>query len=770
MDFLDTLNHNQYLAATSTSQYLRIVAGAGTGKTKTLTCRIAYLISQGRKPERRVARTFTNKAAKERENRANDLLRKEGLFTRSPRISTFHSFFIRFLRKEVTHLKGFTESFQIADDNDQASILKQKFSTRVKGASKEFTKGITGKIGALQTENILPEEVTRDDVPLDAVYNVNELRDVYAFYQDAKRRQNLRDFNDILRFTYQIRKENEEVRKAWQDKFDRFLVDEFQDTNSLQYDIVKAFLSPTASLTVVGDPDQTIYTWRGAKNSIIRSSLQRDFPSLTTIVLDQNYRSTQNILDAANSLIDHNSDRRKKDLVAASNEKGEEVSYHCYSNDIQEADAICRERLNLHRNRNVPYQDISVLYRSNYLSRTIEKQLTLYKIPYVIYGGRKFYERAEIKDALSYLRVAVNPDDISFQRIRKAPSKGVGDVTLASALEIQKQTDESLFEIFKNRQDELKLRTNSKIALNRFFSAFDEFNQVYSRDSKPSELLNAIHVYFSNSGFLDYIQKQDVLDAEKKSRTAQTSSRKRDNVNEFFRAIAAYFDTERLDDEGKPVSPTLIDFLRDVALQSDQDTRNKDNDKVRLRTGHVSKGLEFPYVFILGLEEGVFPTSHALRTGTRSAIEEERRLLYVCRTRAKKRLYLTSNVGNNRVTQQNNVPSRFLREIDIPALRSKPKQEKVNYGAYRTSNRPNRNERAQVQEMLKQKAQRQPGRNISSSSDTYSLGDKVVHTSFGVGTVVEVEGKTIKVQFKDPYGRKKLVIGFKAFRKRKEGE
>ena len=769
MNFLDTLNQNQYKAATSQSQYLRIVAGAGTGKTKTLTCRIAYLISQGRKPERRVARTFTNKAAKEMENRANALLQKEGLFSRAPRISTFHSFFIRFLRKEVTCLNGFTESFQIADDNDQASILKQKFSTRYKGKSKDFTKEVTNKIESLQTDNILPDEITPSDIPTDAIYTINELREVYYFYQEAKRRQNLRDFNDILRFTYQIRKNNEAVRLNWQRKFDRFLVDEFQDTNTLQYDIVKAFLSPTTSLTVVGDPDQTIYTWRGAKNAIIRSSLQKDFPNLETVVLDQNYRSTQNILDAANSLINHNSDRRKKDLVAASKQKGNEVSYHCYANDIQESDAICQERIRLHRKENVPFKDRAVLYRSNYLSRSIEKQLTRYKIPYVIYGGRKFYERAEIKDALSYLRLAVNPDDISFERVRKAPTKGIGDVTMTMAHQLQKETGDSLFDIFKDHQDELKLRANTKIALKKFYDAFNEFNQVYLSEPDPNDLLNAIHVYFEHTGFLDYVHNQDVLDAEKKSRTAQTSSRKRDNVNEFFRAISNYFDSELLDDEGKPVSPTLIDYLRDVALQSDQDTRNEDNDKARLRTGHVSKGLEFPYVFILGLEDGVFPTSHARKSGLRSSIEEERRLLYVCRTRAQKRLYLSCNTGRNRITQQNNRLSRFLKEIDIPAIKGNKQTEKINYSAYIGANRPHFDETKQIQERLKQKMQ-STAQSSSSADNNYSIGDRVVHTSFGVGKVVEVEGKSIKVQFKDPYGIKKLRIGFKAFRKRKEGE
>lgn len=769
MDFLDTLNHNQYLAATSQSQYLRIVAGAGTGKTKTLTCRIAYLISKGRRPERRVARTFTNKAAKERENRANALLRQEGLFSRAPRISTFHSFFIRFLRKEAHNLQGFNENFQIADDEDQASILKQKFSTRYKGASKDFTKAVTGKIEALQTDNIFPEEVTSDRVNDDSLYTLDELREVYYYYQDAKRRQNLMDFNDILRYTARIRKEKPAIASYWKSKYDRFLVDEFQDTNLLQYDLVKSFLSPTTSLTVVGDPDQTIYTWRGAKNSIIRTSLEKDFPSLETIVLDQNYRSTQNILNAANSLINHNKDRRKKDLVAASGRKGAEVSYLSYANEVREADGICKERIRLHRKENVPFKDRAVLYRSNYLSRSIEKQLTRYKIPYVIYGGRKFYERAEIKDALSYLRLSVNPDDdISFRRIRKAPAKGIGERTMAAALLRQKENGLSLLEIFRSHQDELKIRNNSKIALKQFFDAYDAFLAVYGVNPDPSDLLNAIHVYFGNSGFLDYVAKQDRLDAEKKSRTAQTSSAKRDNVNEFFRALTGYFDTQIVDEEGKRISPTLIDFLMDVALQSDQDTRNEDADNVRLRTGHVSKGLEFPYVFILGLENGVFPTRHAIRTGTRAAREEERRLLYVCMTRAKKALYLSSNTGRNFMTGQLYAPSCFLKEIDIPALKGGSKDVAIDYAAYRGASRPDRNEAKQVQERLNQK--RAGRRKPLSADDSYAIGDKVVHTSFGVGEVISVEGKTIHVRFKEPYGVKKLAVGFKAFRKRKPGE
>lgn len=772
MDIKSKLNTNQYLAASSKSQYLRIIAGAGTGKTRTLTYRIAYLITEGINPKRMVAITFTNKAAKEMQTRVDDLLSQEGFSTSAkPLICTFHGFCFRFLRKEIGHLSGYSSSFNIADDADQSQIYKDIFSKMTKGSSKEFTKAVVSKISDLKTKGLFVADVTPTMVPLDAIYTFDELIYVYDAYQKFLRSQNLLDFDDLLMLTLKILRSEPDVRSVWQNKYDIFLVDEFQDTNSVQYELVKLLLSKKAMLTVVGDPDQTIYTWRGAKNEIIKDSLSKDFPSLDTVVLDENYRSTQKILNAANALIRHNSDRLEKNLVAASGQEGENITYISYSDMDNEAYGIASQIRSLVTKGKYNYNDIAILYRSNYLSNAIEKKLTNFKIPYEVYGGMKFYERAEIKDALSYLRLLVNPDDISFRRILKAPSKGVGDVTLTRALSLKAllpEEENSLFTIFKDHTDDIKLSSKSKILLAPFYQAYRQMKDVLESDCEPAELVTAIRNYFVQTGFLDYVNKEDKKMEDELSYTAASSQSKTDNVMEFLRDITSFLETEYLDDDGTRRKATLEDFLIEVALQSDQDTM-KEEKKVALMTGHVSKGLEFPVVFVTGLCQNIFPTSHALSSEGRSAIEEERRLLYVCVTRARERLYLSSFGGHSFMTGAPYTPSMFLRELDLATPKKEPSKD---YSAYIGSHRPSARGSLfspQAESILKSAALSRPTSNAN--SEVYNVGDEVIHTSFGVGKVKELlPGNKILVEFPAPYGEKKLMIGFKAFRKKREGE
>lgn len=775
MDLKKELNHNQFLAASSKSQYLRIIAGAGTGKTRTLTYRLAYQIMQGMDTRRMVAITFTNKAAKEMLTRVDDLLQKEQFnVVYKPLICTFHGFCYRFLKREITHAPGYSTNFQIAGEDESGAIYKEIFSHMTKGSSKQFVQDVVSKISSLKTDGKFPDEVFSSDVPLGALYTYDELIKVYREYQRQLKIQNLLDFDDLLMLTVLIMEKNDGVREYWQSKFDVFLVDEFQDTNYLQYYLIKLFMSKSASLTVVGDPDQTIYTWRGAKNEIIKDVLLKDFPHLETVVLDENYRSTQNILDASNKLIKNNKDRMDKKLIAASGVVGDKVSYFSCRTNEAEAYQIAQCIRKLHM-RGIPYSSVAIIYRANYLSNVLEKQMTIFKIPYEIYGGMKFYERAEIKDACAYLKVAINPDDFSFKRILKAPTKGVGETTLARAVAIRdKVGDENinLLTVFRNYQDELSLNKKSKLALGRFYEAYDEFLAKLSMNVTGDELISAIQHYFNMVGFLDFVHEEDQKAEKKLSYTASSSVSKVDNVNELLRTITSFLQSDILNEDGSTSNPTLEDFLIEVALQSDQDTM-KDTDKVALMTGHVSKGLEFPYVFLTGLNDMIFPTTHAMMDPTHGGIEEERRLLYVCMTRAKVKLTISSFGGTNFRTGAPYMPSMFLKEI---GLSEKMNESETNTSI--TSQRPlyeaNRGiHRPSLQNNLSSNAMKYINKNPvnnSSADNSYVIGDRVAHTSFGVGTVIAVEGDKIKVRFAPEFGEKKLQIGFRAFRKLKDGE
>ena len=764
MNIEQELNHKQYLAASSQAKHLRIVAGAGTGKTRTLTYRLAYQILCGINPKRMVAITFTNKAAKEMLTRVEALLEREQVTkTSKPLICTFHAFCYRFLRQEITAISGFDKNFQIADEENTAEIYKSIFKKMPKGDSKDYCKYVTSKISSLKTEGIFPMDVTRSDIPMGALYTLDELLFVYQEYQRQLRIQNLLDFDDLLMLTVYLMKSNEEIREHWRQKYDVFLVDEFQDTNSLQYEMVKLFMKKDTSLTVVGDPDQTIYTWRGAKNEIIKDRLQEDFSDLETVVLDENYRSTQNILDVANALIQHNKNRLKKDLIAKSDESGAPVEYFRETDNNQEAYQVARRIQTLIKN-GVDYNQIAVIYRSNYLSRALESQLTKFKIPYEVYGGMKFYERAEIKDAISYLRVAINPDDFSFKRILKAPSKGIGDVTLDKAMMMKEQLGEetTLFDVFLSHREDLSLNKKSKLALDLFFSAYERFLLALQKADSGEAILTAINLYYSETGFLDYVHREDVKNSEKMSFLAASSTSKVDNVNEFLKTISDFFQSDVLSDEGTPVHPTLEEFLIQVALQSDQDALEGQK-KVALMTGHVSKGLEFPYVFVTGLNQTIFPTNHAILEHN---FEEERRLLYVCMTRAQKQLTLSSFGGRNFMTGDEYHPSMFLKEIPIQqkeprALETRSPFER--YHPYQGSNKPNF---SNAQAFLNQhKAAPQ-----ATVDNNYHVGDRVIHASFGKGVITKIIDKKLTVDFGPEYGIKVLVIGFKAFRKMREDE
>lgn len=760
MDIKNELNEKQYLACSSTSKYLRIIAGAGTGKTRVLTYRIAYLISLGMSPNRILAITFTRKAADEMQERVKNLLEENHIESeKRPYINNFHGFCYRFLKQEISNLHNYNRNFQVVDEEDRKNILKDIFKDMSDGNSKNFAKNIMSKISNLKNDGIKPEEVTKDDIPMGSDYTLDQLVFAYSKYQQYLSRQNLLDFDDLLLYTLEILENNKEIRNYYSNKYDIIFVDEFQDTNIVQYKLLKYLIGPKTCLTVVGDPDQTIYTWRGAQNDIIKDKLKNDFKDLDTIVLDDNYRSTQMILDLSNMLIKNNIDRLDKDLHAANNIEGEKPTYKHFQSAEDEGRYIATNIYRLVSSRRYQYKDIAVLYRASAVSRAIEGALGSYSIPYKVYGGMKFFERAEIKDMLSYLRFLYTHDDLSLRRILKFPSRGLGDTSIENALSFaSKLPDEenNLYTVLTKYSDQLKIRAGVKENLIALFNITKNYEKLFlSYNDDVDEIQSLIRKYLTDVGFFSEVKAIDKKEEESKSYTDRTSSNRMDNVNELLSMINSYFETDEIDEDGNKVKHSLSDFLIELAIQSTQD-QISDEDSVTLMTSHVSKGLEFKVVFIAGLSDNIFPSVFAIK-GTKSQMEEERRLLYVSITRARELLYLSSRGGYS-YGGVDYTPSRFLKEIgyinkddDNPLTNLGNRNSSYNSyskgNSYYRSTYPSKNNYSSTpsnssykQPEFKVGANRvNYNPNNSIISDDYKVGDEIIHTTYGTGKVINVE-------------------------------
>ena len=770
IDFKKELNKEQYLAATSTAKHLKIIAGAGTGKTRTLTYRLANMIMRGDFfPGQIVAITFTNKVAREMRERVDHILLENNLdMVGRPIIMTFHGFCYRFLRRELCrHYTNFKEPFSIADEKEQSDIFKRIAKNEGWSYKDKVFQDIKKAILAMKTKGITPDQASERNIAEE------KIKSFYESYQEELARANALDFDDLLMFTYEILRRDKECQAEYQRKFKAFLIDEFQDTNLLQYKIVKKFMNDETELCVVGDPDQTIYTWRGADNDIIKKELNKDFPDLETVVLNLNYRSTQKILDKANQLIKNNNDRVDKSLVAFSDEKGADVEFLRALDQDNEAKNIALKIKNFHNAKGVRYSDIAVIYRSNYLSRVFEKNFNLFKIPYQLYGGIKFYERAEVKAGLAYLRLLNNPDDsLSFEKVIHAPSIKIGDITLEK---LRKQADEkgkSIFRFIKENSDELTVSSYQRMGLARIVSAMNQAEENLKKSEKNiDKIILAIKDYFNDTGFYSFVKKWDENEKEDQDKAYS----REDNIKELIGAVHDYLinaSQNPIDDE----QPTLNDFLINVALESDQDTMNEE-DKVAVMTGHVSKGLEFPYVFVTGLVDGILPSSHAQESG-KKGMEEERRLFYVAMTRAKKYLCISTFSGS-RFGGTSNLPSHFLKEIgfesslrDIYSRRTDVfNDEFSNYGrgfATGTFDYRARKKRAKRVDYVPTQLTKLKKTVVSQKSPSvvkYKVGDKIAHASYGIGVITKVVGARLYVDFDKEVGQKILIAGFKAFKK-----
>ncbi len=721
MDYTKVLNEKQYEAASTSSLHTRVVAGAGAGKTRVLTYRIAFLLTEmGADPESICAFTFTNKAAGEMKQRIVKLVPSAA---KDLTLRTFHSFAAYFLRQEITVI-DYPRTFTIMDEDDQTKIVKDIVAQMGYRKTDQLVKLSLNYIGNQKMRENFPDDIT---IILERFPREKECLEVYTRYEEAKDAQKSLDFDDLLLYTNKILSTYPDIRAKWQRKISYILVDEFQDTNDTEFKMIQLLMKPSTSLYVVGDPDQNIYTWRGANQRIILN-LEKIYPDIETIILDRNYRSTQTILDSANKLIDHNKFRIKKNLYTKNN-KGEPIVAKACGSNRGEADYVARQIKQLVQIYRYSYSDIAVLYRSNYITLEFEQSFMSNQIPYKIFGGVKFYQRAEIKDVIAYFNLIVNTDsDLSFERIMNVPRRGVGDVAASIIKKEAGDSGLSMYEYVRNVDPKDSMVKAS--VLNSLKS------MIYTID-KARDDINANEEVFSKTledmlGAFDYYNHLLKEDEEK-------GEEKVENVKALFEDLRHYLQ----------VNPeaTFEEYLQNIALVSSQD-EVIDGDFVTLMTVHTAKGLEYPVVFVVRLNENVFPHVRSLEEGGKDALEEERRLFYVAMTRAKERLYLSCSTGYSYVTQGALIASSFLKESGNEIVSNDE------YNPYRGNSRPTSYFFGDVP---KEEVHKQDFTPKTNGITSWNVGDIVIHKKFGRGVVISLEGDDIiKVNF-DEHGTKTIM-------------
>lgn len=707
----DTLNDRQCEAVKHTEGPLLITAGAGSGKTKVLTCRIAHLLELGVAPYRILAITFTNKAAKEMKERVTNLV---GAQADSIWLSTFHSFCAKLLRFEVDGFHGYTRNFTIYDSSDQLVLVKDCLKKLNLDDKQFMPRSVLGTISS--AKNVLMDAKAFAAKASD--FYEQKVADVYALYQEKLRENNAVDFDDLLFLAVRLLQEKEDVREKYQSRFQYILVDEYQDTNHAQYALTKILAARWRNICVVGDADQSIYAWRGAD---IRNIIDftRDYPDAASIKLEQNYRSTKTILHAANAVIDNNESRPKKTLWTE-NPAGNKIIHYQAQTEHDEADYIAGIIYNRHEISHEPYGDMAILFRTNAQSRVLEEKLMRYAIPYTMVGGTKFYDRKEIKDVLAYLRLLYNPEDsLSLTRIINVPKRNIGATTMEHVAAYAEEQGISLFEALSST-DEIPVTKRARTSLENFAAMiFDLLNDIEGKD-----VLSLIETVIKQTGYGDMLDKEAEHDPQGESR--------KENVGEFLSVAKDYMDSNP--------DGNLQDFLENVALVSDVDDFESSDSKVTLMTLHAAKGLEFPVVFLTGLDEGLFPHSRTLLDPAQ--VEEERRLAYVGITRAERQLYVTNAITRTmygRISAY--MPSRFLAEI--PPQLMEDYHRKSAMPQSRTTAVPGKQ---RVSILTKPVASSLPKKHAV--TDTFAKGDKVRHKIWGIGTVLDVIGEGPNMQMK----------------------
>ena len=648
MDLLNDLNESQRKAVEYIDGPSLVIAGAGSGKTRVLTYKIAYLLQQGVKPWSIMALTFTNKAAREMKERIGKLVGQE--LAQHLYMGTFHSIFSRILRAEAQHI-GFTNNFTIYDESDSRSLIK----TIVKemGLDEKVYKpaSVHSRISMAKNNLMSAENYARDKelYQADQRAKMPRVGDIFITYVQRCQQANAMDFDDLLTLTFKLFQEHEDIRKKYADRFDFLLVDEYQDTNHAQMRIVMQLCKEKERVCAVGDDSQSIYSFRGANIDNILS-FQSRFKEARLFKLEQNYRSTQSIVEAANSLIKHNSNQIPKH-VYSKNDKGERLIYKPAYSDKEEALIVCREIKRIKRQDDCQYSDFAILYRTNAQSRSFEEEFRKQGIPYRIYGGLSFFQRKEIKDVIAYFRLVANPDDEeAFKRIINYPSRGIGNTTLAKIATCALDNHVSFWQVISSPE-------HYGLGVNKgTLAKLESFRLMISGFVEKSASMNAFDLgdtIVKESGISADIYKSGSRDPEDLAR--------QENLEELLGGMQSF--VEECREEGREQEAYLTDYLQGVALLTDLDSKGDDDEpRVSLMTVHASKGLEFPTVFVVGLEENIFPSAIV---STLRELEEERRLLYVAITRAEKHCVLTSAKNRFRYGKMEfGNPSRFIKEID----------------------------------------------------------------------------------------------------------
>ena len=694
---ISNLNEKQQEAVIHKNGPMLVLAGAGSGKTKVLTSRIASLIENDISPSNILAITFTNKAAKEMKDRVRNLIGPDANYIQ---ISTFHSLGLKLIKENYEFL-GYEKNFIILDSDDTLTVVKKLMKDLNMNPKYYNAKELRNKISSAKNELITPDKFKKIEFD-------EKVITLYKKYQEKSKLGNSVDFDDLLLLPIKLFETSPSILETYQEKYKYILIDEYQDTNEAQYIFSKMLAKKYRNIFVVGDNDQAIYAFRGANYKNILN-FEKDYPDSKIILLEENYRSTKTILNAANSVIKHNRLRKDKNLWS-NNDEGNKIKYIKTDDEKAEGDYVVKEIKELSKN-NVSYDDIAILYRTNAQSRTIEESMLKANIPYRVVGSFYFYNRKEIKDLLCYLRLINNPkDDVSLSRIINVPKRGIGNVTIANINARAEEQNCSMFEAIISGKE----------------LAFKQLILELQEQCKNLSLTEMVDLVLDKSGIIKELEAEKTLESEIRI----------ENLEEFKSITLSY--------ENEFGEISLDDFLNEISLVSDVTEHADNTNKVSLMTVHSVKGLEYDYVFLVGMEEGIFPHYNSLNEGTNDAIEEERRLMYVAITRAKKDLWIINSKKRLLYGQTNmNAPSRFIDEIDEKYLEIEK----------RTTNIINRMNNFRKENMLTNK------------DVEYNKGDKVIHNEYGEGIITAVDKKILTIAFPLPIGIRKFIKGHKSIMK-----
>ena len=734
-DFLDELNKEQKEAVNYINGPLLVIAGAGSGKTRVLTCRIANLIlNHGVKPWNILAITFTNKAAREMKERIERLVGEES--AKDMWVGTFHAMCVRLLRREIEKV-GYDKNFLIFDTTDSKTVIKECMKELNINDKMYSDKYLLGEISRAKNDMI---DETQYETMYSSDFRLENVAKVYSLYQAKLKRNNALDFDDIINVTIKILKEYPETLEYYQDKFKYVLVDEYQDTNKAQNALVMMISLKNQNVCVVGDDQQSIYKFRGADISNILN-FERAFKNAKIIKLEQNYRSTKNIIALANEVIKHNQENVKKNLWTK-NDDGDRPKYYRADDEYDEANYIVEQINYLRREEYYKYFDFTILYRTNAQSRVFETVFMREGIPYKVIGGQKFYERKEIKDIIAYLRLIANTNDnISFKRIINEPKRGIGKTTLEQIEKISNEKNISMFQVAKEIDKHITTRANASV------KDFVKFIEDMQKDISGIEQL--ISKVLKESGYMSVLELEQTAEAEGRI----------ENLGEFL-SVAVEFENEEAEH-------SLDDFLESLALVTDLDSDDNTEDSIRMMTLHTAKGLEFPVVFMVGMEDGLFPSYRSI--GEEPELEEERRLCYVGITRAKEHLYLTC--AKSRTTFGSttyNQASRFLTEVPKELIDGKfekkseyePKEfDYFSCASNSISNMPKSTFNFRTAESFLQGIKE----NAETDLSGYEVGATVEHKKFGTGVIEKItpedDDLIVEIVF-EKVGKKRLMAKF----------